>query len=469
MPLLARALRPPIALFALIILFAAPTTAYAHGHLKSSTPANGAVVNASPLRLRLDFSETPELPFTTVRLVSALGKAIDLGPVQFAPDSHRAVLVEINAPLAPDTYTVIWQMAGDDGHPVRGEFDFTVSGTAAAGAAKPADTGRAAADAGGYMTYRGKSLDVESPGYIFIRWGEFLGLLLVIGAVAFRQLALRSFWRASARDVGVRDGVERRSATIGAVAGTFLVLVCILRFIAQWRVMHDPQDPMTSDALGGMFLQTRWGWGWIAQTAGAAIAAFAFSRARATRGAIWWSLASVAAIALAFSPSIAGHAAAAARLSRLAVVADGLHVLSAGGWLGSLAILLLAGIPSVMELPDRSRGPAVAALVTAFNPTAIMFAGILVITGVFAAWIHVGSVQALWQTKYGIALLLKLATFGIVALIGAFNWRSLTPILSGPGGPSRLRLSATLEVAFGALVLLVTAILVAMPTSMDAM
>ena len=144
-----------------------------------------------------------------------------------------------------------------------------------------------------------------------------------------------------------------------------------------------------------------------------------------------------------------------------------MHVIGAGGWLGSLLMVLLAGIPVAVRLGEGQRGPAVASLVNAFSPTALVFAGLAGATGVFAAWLHLGGVSALWQTEYGRTLLVKLAILSVVAGTGAYNWLRVKPALGDERGAARMRRSATVELAVGVLVLLVTAVLVATPTGMD--
>jgi putative copper export protein len=182
-------------------------------------------------------------------------------------------------------------------------------------------------------------------------------------------------------------------------------------------------------------------------------------------------LVTLGAVALAFTPGLSGHAAAIPGLATPAVLADAAHVLGAGGWLGSLLVLLAAGLPAARQLGEGRRGPGVAALVRAFSPTALLFAGILIATGVFASWLHLGSISNLWQSEYGRTLLLKLGIFALVFGTGAYNLRRVLPALGEDTGTRRLRRSAGFELAVGAVVLLVTAVLVATspPADMDQM
>ena len=178
-------------------------------------------------------------------------------------------------------------------------------------------------------------------------------------------------------------------------------------------------------------------------------------------------MATLGVVMLAFSPAFSGHAAATPKLQLLAVLADGFHVLAASSWLGSLALVLLAGLPAALQLAESERGTKVAELINAFSPVALTSAALAASTGVFTAWLHVGRVPNLWGTRYGVTLLVKLAVLGIVALTGFYNWRFVKPRLGTNDATLHLRRSARMEDAVAVLVLLVTAILVATPTSMD--
>ena len=85
----------------------------------------------------------------------------------------------------------------------------------------------------------------------------------------------------------------------------------------------------------------------------------------------------------------------------------------------------------------------------------------------FAAWLHLGTVPALWQTPYGKTLLVKLAILSVVGATGAYNWLRVKPSLGNIEGATRIRRSAVVELGVGVLVLIVTAVLVATPTAMD--
>jgi putative copper export protein len=89
---------------------------------------------------------------------------------------------------------------------------------------------------------------------------------------------------------------------------------------------------------------------------------------------------------------------------------------------------------------------------------------VLAISGVVTAWRHLKYVAALWTTSYGFALIVKLCVVVIVLALGAWNWRRVRPSLGTEAATGALRRSATAELAFAGLVLLITSVLVSLPS-----
>lgn len=462
----------------------APSAAYAHGGLKRSTPAKGATLNVVPKELRLEFSEAAELTFTRVTLAGPDGP-VAVGKLAFAPGNERAVIAPVEGPFVAGRYTVTWQTAGADGHPVRGTFAFSIAvganglaiappvpaGGGAAGAGDPVASGVAQGaaepvhhdpetfpDAGGF--------NAESPLYVVIRWLQFAAMLVLIGAIAFYHFVLGFLKKKQRPDSPMLRPASQHAARVGLYAAAALGAVAVARLLAQSYAMHAPGSGFPPALMWSMIGLTTWGWGWLLQMVGVVGAITGFSAAR-NDPAKGWKIATAGAVALAFAPALSGHAASAPVVRPLAILADGLHIMGAAGWLGSLLILLAVGIPAAMKLEGDHRGPAVADLVNAFSPTALAFAGLTLTAGVFAAWLHLGTIPALWQTQYGKTLLAKLAILGIVTATGAFNFLYVKPKLGKVESVQQIKRSAMLEVGVAVVVLLVTAVLVATPTPMD--
>lgn len=454
----------------LVIALARPLLA--HLALVSSSPSAGETIAGAPDALRLRFTQAVQLAFSEVRLSGPDG-AVAIGELTVAPDSAQVLVAPITRALPPGEYTVAWRVAGPDGHPISGEYGFRLAGglpasagaatgnTDSEGAAILADSaatgvplsGEDAALAGGGRAAAAVEFGV-------VRWATFAALLALIGGAAFRWLVLPGWMRREHAGHGLRSGMERRAAGIGIAAAATLLLAGAGRLYLQMDALGVDLGDWAR--LGRILTDTVWGWGWMLQIAGAGAALSGFAAAR--RGlAAGWGAAALGAIAAAFSPPLSGHAAAAEHAGGIAIIADGLHVLGAGGWLGTLLVVTLVGLTATRSLPEPDFAPAARTLIQAFSPIALAFAALVVVTGIYAAWLHLGSASALWESGYGRILLIKLGLLVPVVAAGAYNWRRATPGLTDSRGAGALRRSAAVELGAALLVLAATAFLVATP------
>ncbi len=262
-----------------------------------------------------------------------------------------------------------------------------------------------------------------------------------MGGVAFRWGVVG---RAAALDLQTRARIARAASRVTVVAAGGVLVGLLGVAYRQAAELRFPGDPI-ADAFS-ILLGTSWAtsW-WWAIAGGVLLAVGAAVAARADRAG--WALAALGLLPLVVFPGLTGHAnGAEARFVALGL--DAVHVVAAGTWIGTLGLVVLIGRPWL----DR--------LVPAFSPIAIGSVVALVVTGAAAGWREIGSISGYLETGYGRTLLLKVAIFGVVALLGAVNWRRLTPRLGSPDGDRAMGRSAGLEFLLGQAVLLVTAILV---------
>lgn len=303
---------------------------------------------------------------------------------------------------------------------------------------------------------------VESPAYVAIRAALSLCSVLLLGALALRFVVLRRYAGPDAS--ALRDAVDatlpRWIDTVGVVA----VLATLARLGAQHAAVFGSDVAPSGDSLSTLLFRARWGRSWWVALLAALIVTWVAPRLRGRATALWATIAG-ATVVLAAAQPWSGHPAAAAR-PLLAIATQLVHVIGAGGWLGSLALLTLVAVPAAVRLNGEQAGDPharIAGLVRAFSPTALVFAALLGLSGLVTAWGNLGSVAALWQSVYGRTLLLKLALLAVVAGTGGYNWRRVLPSLGRPAASERLRRSSLVELAAGLLVLVVTAVLVATP------
>jgi putative copper export protein len=151
---------------------------------------------------------------------------------------------------------------------------------------------------------------------------------------------------------------------------------------------------------------------------------------------------------------------------RWTALVNPLHGAAASLWIGTLFVVVVVGLPAILRssLPADRRGPLIAELVARFSSLALAAAALLGVTGIITAWRHLKYLAALWTTPYGYAFDIKMCVVLVVVGLGAWNWRRMRPRLGTEAAAHELRRSATAELAFAAVVLVITAVLVSLPT-----
>ena len=119
-------MRVPVRLLLLVALAFSPLrSASAHPKLIKVAPAADSRGSA-PREIRLTFNEAITPALSRIALFGAKQQAVTVGTLAVASDDPRTLVASIAAPMAPGRYTVRWQAAAADGHPVRGTFTFEV-------------------------------------------------------------------------------------------------------------------------------------------------------------------------------------------------------------------------------------------------------------------------------------------------------------------------------------------------------
>lgn len=285
-----------------------------------------------------------------------------------------------------------------------------------------------------------------------VEYAGFLAYFGVFGALGFRWLVLRRT-AASQPEIGATgspvalslDSAEIGAARIGIIGALFMLLNLLMALSA--RATDKGISFASAAAAGG----------------GRTIASFVFAllflvcfavALKRVRGA--WAIAALAGIAFALRSITSG---------KWTSLVNPLHETAASLWLGTLFVLVVAGLPAILRstLSSERRGALVADLVGYFSPVAIGAALLLVVTGVTTAWRHLKYVSALWTTPYGYTLDVKLLLVATVVALGAWNWRRMRPRLGAEQAAHDIRRSARAELFFAGLVLVVTGILVSLP------
>jgi putative copper export protein/methionine-rich copper-binding protein CopC len=146
-------------------------------------------------------------------------------------------------------------------------------------------------------------------------------------------------------------------------------------------------------------------------------------------------------------------------------VLDWGHMTGASVWIGGLVALAVLGL-TMRGLAAAERDGFWSATLRRFSVVATVCVGVMILTGLWTAWIHVGPPRLLFHTLYGETLLVKLILVLILVGLGAINQLWLLPRVNSirAGGEDGSALAVTLrhfrgvvaaEAVIGLLVLLV--------------
>lgn len=153
-----------------------------------------------------------------------------------------------------------------------------------------------------------------------------------------------------------------------------------------------------------------------------------------------WVMA-IAVAVIALTRSETGHPADHGDFT-VAVWIDWLHILAAGTWVGSLFGMSLAVFPNLPRVGQRSIENAAVMFQRLSTLSGIALA-VLVACGIFNATQQLGSFEALWTSRYGTILDVKLALVLAMIAIGAHNRYVKLPRLLACAAQSAQRPSAS--------------------------
>lgn len=274
----------------------------------------------------------------------------------------------------------------------------------------------------------------------------FIVTFLAAGAIGMRFAALGGLL--GSPNVALREFAQaaaRRAALLGLIG-----VVVKAGFVCQRLQGMALKRQVTVVALAMSQLPVALQVGLIA------LAIMGFALAVGGRGIGWW-LAAIGVVLLPLRGALLGE------FDRLA---KPLHEFGGGLWVGTLFLLVVTGLAPALRsrLSSQQRGEFVARMVNGFSPLALCAVALLGFFGVNAAWQELKPLSALWTTPYGWTLIGKLAVVAGVLALGAYNWKRQKPKLGTEEGAIALRGSATAELLLAGVVLLITSVLVSLPS-----
>jgi copper transport protein len=403
-----------------LLIVVAGQPAAAHALLRRSEPASGALLQTAPENVVITFTEPPDPTLSLIHVLNESGTDVEQGKAEPVPGTPLEL--EVALPSLPDgVYTVTWRtVSKTDGHVTGGSFAFGVGVAPTSPVTSP----------GTILP----STPSPSPLAAVGRWGLYAGLALLLGGAVLGLFVFGGRLPAS-------GWVVVAAWLIGAI-GLALMTVA---------------ERSTVGVSYGTLLRSSAGDQLIRQGIGLSVVAIAVIVGVFRPGRPGLILLGLAAAGAMFLHAEAGHAGSQSPVW-FNVGVQWLHLLAVGVWVGGLAWLLLG---------TRSSDPSVRGGVGRFSFIAGIALAVVAVTGIVRAIDEIGGVGAwrrLFETSFGITLLIKVALFAGLMALGARNRYVNVPSVVQRGERVRsLRRTVAGEVALAVGIFGVTGVLTQLP------
>jgi copper transport protein len=415
-----------LAALALALALLLPASALAHAQLVGTSPQSGSTVKTQPREVIFKYNQPVGGTVGAVRVYNAQGDQVDNLDVSH-PGGHQSWMGVGLTPNLPDgTYTATYRVISADTHIVYGGLVFSI------GHAGPAPKYTVAS-----LISKNQSGEVTKVAFGATRALDYLSIALMVGGLAFLLLAWRPAISALGGDEERRTEAAsafwRRFARILALAVVLGIAVSVLGILLQGAsaagvsLWASLKGPIIRDTLNSRF-GTVWG---LRTIDWALVGAMLLAAARLPRARRWLSVPiGIGALYLAMTPAFAGHPSIQSPVA-VFFPTNVIHVLAASIWVGGIACLLLAVPAATRRLQPEGRSRLLLGTMAGFSPIALGAVIAIAITGVIQAYIDVRSLDALFDTTYGLLVVAKVVLLLALIGLGFQNRQRIIPALKG--------------------------------------
>ena len=383
---------------------AAPPPASAHAYLIKTTPAASEVLNGPPANVQLTYDEAVEPRFAIVSVTNAQGRQETTASPSRSPSDPDTLVVPLRPHLPEGWYLIYWRAISIDGHPVQGAFTYAVGPNPGPAPRFPVPS---------------LSASAATPQLLIARWAMFLSIMIAIGLFALRMFVARPVVRRA-------PDTSLRSLSIAFTVASVVGLIAIPVYLEFSTANDSLRSVFDVAALVPLFRVTAFGRAMVDLEIGFALFCMAAwislwvdrprRRPRSVAELAAGTGAVLAAAAVLIIPGAAGHAAQTSPRG-ISLLIDWLHLLAGSLWLGGLVGLIVLW----SSAGAARRVPMLAEVVPRFSNLALASVLVLLATGTTATIIHMPTLDALWRTGYGVAILVKIGLLACAVALASGN------------------------------------------------
>ena len=409
-----------------------------HATLLRSTPAADARLSAAPDSVRLVFSEAVVAELSQISVTAPDATIRSLRVALDPRNSH--VLLAALGPVVNGTHRVAWRIVSADGHPIAGNFSFSLIAPGAdsspslplqSQALLPTTVAESSAAAA-----RTEAGSKTTPRLVSVLRGVGLGAMMAaVGLLLFGGAA------GSRRNLNP-SALVTRLLTLGALL--------LAGHMAAWLYHISPGRGL-SETFGMSALTSTLG---IVESARVLLAILALWAMTAGRR----QLALILGLGCLVVSGTVGHSAAIQPI--YAIPAKIVHLIAASVWLGGLLWLAWTFRRDVTAFRIEARRVSFVALLAVLA---------VVTSGVAQAYLFTDLPLDLFNTSYGRLVLAKISGLFILVLLGAYNRFRLVPHLDDSRNGRKLSRSVTQELVVMAAILVISGFLANVPVPAPAL
>ena len=391
------------------LLFAPQTSA--HAFLESSDPAANAVLATAPASVKLRFTEPLETSYSRADLYDQSGAQVPGATSSIGPDP-QSMSVTLPSGLGNGTYSLLWRtLSAADGHTAEGYLPFTIGTQADIRIVAPPVVSNTTSALPDWAQAASRLLALAGLAAVVAIWPIWLFVV---------RPAIAPTWQ-----LGPKITRRARAYAVGAIL--FAAIADMFALVVQAFSISGTSNPLA--ALTTTLADTRYGTWWLVRVG------VLLLYAASLLGAAWWwpwrrrSVTLLLLVASAILPlpfSMISHASAEGAGQATAIAFDFAHLLGASVWSGGIVFLLVSLGPTLARLTAAGRRVVLGRAVPRFSLVALCAWSVIVLTGLYAAWLQVGNITALTTTPYGQTLILKLILILPLLALGAFNLTVVT-------------------------------------------
>lgn len=417
------------AVLAVLCTILLPKAAFAHAYIVQSTPAENQELKKAPEEIKIEFNEAIQNGFHSITVRNSSGERVDSGKTEIDPQNAKIMTVKLKPKLKDDIYSAEWRAVSADGHPVSGTIPFSI-GNIQGGLPKD---------------QQNQASGLPAADIVIERVLLYTGFSLFMGAALFQLVWHRP-------ENGWPGDKKRRLKRITNVALLLTGAAIIIQLPLQTKTNAGVSwiGAFQPSLLKETLLNTTGGTLWLINIAIIALLVFSSNR-KGLKSAI---LSLFLFAGLLFVKSLDGHAASTSA-GYMTIAMNFIHLNAASIWTGGLAMFVLFFGKDWLK-PDKS---LIWETIRRFSPWALASAGLLIFSGLFNSFFIVHTLDNLFGTAYGKALLVKSALVLLMIGLGAFHYFRFRKAPKQQGGRSMKA-----EWAVGLLILLTTAVFTNIPS-----